>query len=476
MPLESPDEPLSPDWWLLRLGRQLAARRPQLDLWWNYFSGDHPLPEGPRRATEAYRDFQKKARSNFCMEVANSSVNRLRVVGIVDDQGRPDDEAWRWWTLNRMTARQAVLWRATLALSRAYLMVGEHPRQARRPLVTLEHPRQVIVDTDPATGERRAAVKAWYDDIAKRARANVYLPTETIKYATGNRGPGPMRWGPRVWTRLEGAEGGGLHGMSQVPVVPFECRPFLGEEPAAEFDNVIDNQDRINLGVLNRMTAERYSAFRQKWVKGHKFKKTIDPETGLEIIQQPFVPDPGAVWASENGDTDFGEFQQTQLDGYLRAHEADIRDLLIISRTPAYTYSDLVNIGADTIEALDISHVAKVGEHMGNFAEGLEDTWDLCAEVAAIDRDFTVGEFRWMNPRLINPAVAADAAVKKRSLGYPLSVLAEDLGESPQRIERITSEVAADALMGARALQLAAGNEQTARDAVPAAGLGDGSA
>lgn len=447
MPLEDPDTPESPDWWLLRLGKQLTARQKQLQIWWDWFSGDHPLPQGPKRATEAYKDFQRKARSNFLQEIVNASVNRLRVIGIADEKGQADAEAWRWWQLNHMDRQQRMLWRATLALSTAYLMVGEHPRVARQPLITVEHPRQVIVATDAATGERLMALKVWYDDVARRARANVYTPTEVIKYATETRGPGPMRWGPRTWTRLTGEEGGGPHGMTRVPVVPFECRPFLGEDPVAEFDGVIDIQDRINFGVLNRMTAERYSAFRQKWVRGHKFRKVRDPETGLEIVEQPFVPDPGGVWASSGENVMFGEFSQTQLGDYLRAHEADIRDLLIISRTPAYTYSDLVNISADTIEALDVSHVAKVEEHFDGLGESIEETWGLAAEVAGVERDYTQAEVRWKNPRLINPGVAADAAVKKKSIGYPLAVLAEDLGESPQRVQRITSEAAADALL-----------------------------
>jgi hypothetical protein len=465
--LDEADDPESPDWWLLQLGRQLTARRPQLDLWWDYYRGEQPLPEGPKRATEAYRDFQKKARSNFCREVADSSVNRMRVIGIADDQGRPDDQAWAWWQANRMDARQAVLFRAALALGSAYLMVGRHPT-TNRPLITLEHPREVIIDRDPATGERRTGLKAWYDPVRRIARANVYTSTETFKYATERRGPGPLRWGQRTWTRLEG---GGAHGMGGMPIVAFECRPFLGEDPVAEFAPVIDIQDRINLGVLNRMTAERYAAFRQKWVKGHKFRRTRDPETGLEIVEQPFVPDPGAVWASTGENTQFGEFSQTQLGDYMRAHQTDIQDLLIISRTPAYTYAgDLVNIGADTIEALDVNHVAKVLEHLANFGEGLEETLQLAAVAAGEDRDMSQAEVRWQNPRLINPAVAADAAVKKKGIGYPLAVLAEDLGESPQRIARITSEVAADQLMGARALQLAAGSAQAALEAVPAAG------
>lgn len=433
----------SPDWWLMRLGWRLRDRRALLGAWWAYYSGDHPLPQGPRRATETFRDFQKRARSNFCREIVNASVDRLRIIGVADEEGQPDDQAWAWWQANKMDGRQSSLWRTVLALGEAYVIVGAHPRTGE-PLATIEHPREVITEDDPATGDRAAGLKVWYDDIARAHRAIVFLPDGIVRYVSDQRGPGPAPWGPGAWT-LEDAE---AHRLQRVPVVPFSCRPFVGERPEPEFAPVIDVQDRINLGLLNRMTAERYSAFRQKWVRGHKFKVTKDPITGLDTVEQPFIPDPGAVWGTSGENAQFGEFSQTQLGDYMRAHETDIRDLLVISRTPAYTYAgDLVNISADTVAALDATHVAKVEEHQAHLGEQVEDMLGLMAEVAGVGRDYESAEVRWRDPRTINPAVAADAATKKKAIGYPLAVLAEDLGESPQRIRRITSEAAADALL-----------------------------
>lgn len=467
MALSEHDDVGSPDWWLLRLGRKLEARQSKLTQWWNYFTGDHPLPQAPKRATDAFKDFQRKARSNFCGEIANSSVNRLKVIGVADAAGAPDDDAWRWWELNRMQARQKVLWRAALALSEAYVMVGWHPDDTSRPLATIEHPSEVITEDDPATGEPIAALKAYYDDRFGIGRATLMLgPDVTIKYTTEQRRAGRLPWTWQAWD-LDAASSF-HHDLGRPPVEPFRCQPFLKEDLEPEFGSVIDIQDRINLGILNRMTAERYTAWRQKWVKGHKFDKVIDPATGLEVPVQPFVPDPGAIWASEFDDTQFGEFGQTMLGDYMKAHEVDIRDLLVISRTPAYTYAgDLVNVGSDTIQALDSSHVAKVEEHQGEFSEGLKAVTTLMARVAGIDRDYTQAVIRWSDPRNFNPAVAADAAVKKKNIGYPLSILAEDMGESPQRVRRITSEAAADQLLGMQALRLANDSAGVAAAATP---------
>jgi hypothetical protein len=444
--LNNADTALDPDWWLLRLGRRLRDRRQQLDMWGDYHRGNHPLPAGPKRATEAYRDFQRKARTNFCATIEEASAFRLRAIGIADDQGRSDDEAWRWWQLNKLDARQAQVYRVSLSQSIGYVAVGPHPRDKSRPLITAEHPREVIVDEDPATGERRAALKAWYDDITRKGRANVMIDGVLVKYETeGERGPGRLPWGKENWVKVSETK----HGLG-IPVVPFPCRPELGEDPLPEFAGILDIQDRVNFGVLNRMTAERYTAFRQGTVTGHKFRRIRDPETGLETVEMPFVPDPGSLWASEGEKTQFGWSPQTDLMGYLKTYETDIRTLLVTSATPAYYYAgDLINVAVDMIQALDALHIAKVEEHQANYGEGWEEVLSLAAAVAGSDTDMSSYELRWKDPRQLNPAVLADAAVKKKSIGYPLAVLAEDLGESPQRVNRITSEAAADTLRAA---------------------------
>lgn len=457
----------TPDWWLMRLGLRLDARLPKLAEWRRWYTGEHPLPEGPRKATDAFREFQKSGRTNFTSAVVNSSTARMRVIGIEDATGRPDAEAWGWWQRNRLSSRQSQVYRTASMLSEAYVMVGAHPADATRPLITVEHPREVIVEHDPATRERAAGLKAWYDDALGRGRANLFLaPNIIVRYQTDERPAGRLPWNAEAWEPIEEPR---THGLASVPVVPFQCRPDLGEPPEPEFSGVIDIQTRINFGVFNRMVAERYSAFRQKNVTGHKFKRFTDPITGLEVVEQPFVPDPGGVWASEGKDTKFGEFSQTQLDGYLRAHEMDIRDLLVISRTPAYYYAgDLINIGSETLQALDLLHVAKVEEMTAEYAESWEDVYGLSSQVAGVERDYTMSEVRWQDPRQFNPSVVADMATKYHSIGYPLAIVAEKSGESPQRVQRIVSEAAAAQLSGAQALEMAAQARVEAQAPIPA--------
>ncbi len=449
--------PGSPDWWLLRHGRRLRSRVDQLDFWWRYYTGDHPLPQGPPNATQAYLDFQRMSRTNFVQMIVDSTVARTSVMGVNAGDGQVDETAWSWWQANRLDSRQAQIYRVALAQSAAYVSVSADP-ETGQPLIVGEHPRQTITEESPETGRVASGAKFWYDAIEGRGRANLYLPDRTIRYVTGRRAPGPLPLlGRSSWEVMDELE----HELGIVPLVPFYARHELGEEPEADFASVLTVQDRINLGVLNRMTAERYAAFRQRWVKGVEFGVEVDPATGLERVVQPFKPDPASVWATEFENAQFGEFSQTDLTGFLRAHEADVRAMLLLSRTPGYYYAtDLVNLSADTVTALDAQHVAKVREFQAQWGESWEDVLRVAGRVAEDEVERTAIEVRWQDPRQFNPAVLADMAVKLQTAGYPLAVIAEMTGESPQRIQAITSASAGQALLQAAL---------TAQPAAPAA-------
>lgn len=457
MPLDETPELDNPDWWLLRLGRRMRKRNGQLDQWWNYYRGKPPLPELPANAQQAFVDFQRKSRTNFCGLVAHSSVHRLLALGVTDAEGRPDANAARWWQQNRMDSRQKLVFRTAMSQSLGYVMVGPHPTRTEAngrpsPLMTPEHPRECITEDDPETGEPYVGLKAMHNDVDGYGYARVCFDDITFAYKTKARClPHRLPWGPDSWEPLDDGE---PHDLGMMPIVAFPCRPDLGEDPEAEFAGIMDIQDRINMGILNRMAASRYSGFRQKYVTGHKFAKKKDPDTGeLILIEQPFVPSPSAVWASEGEQARFGQLDATDLTGFLREHESDVRDALILSATPAYYYAnDLVNISADTVNALDILHLAKIREHIAAFGEALEDVHALCVAQAGVDVDPTQSTVRFADPRQLNPAIMADAATKLKAIGYPLDVLAEMLGETPERVQRITSGAAAAALLGASLL------------------------
>lgn len=437
---------LTPEEWLSWLGLKLRSRQPLVRLWRRYYDGDHDLPAGPNQHRDAYRRFQALARTNLCFLCAESRVHRTKVIGFRDPAG--DDVMWRMWQALKLDARQYGIYRKAYSRSAAYVTVGVDPQRPQRPRVTIEGPENVVVETDPAdTSRRLAALRMWHDAIAGRWMATLYLPGWRHSWQSAKQYRQPntselIGFDPGSWeTRQDPARS-----TAEVPVVPF----LLGdpdEEPRAAFHRGIDVQNRLNLTLLNRLTSERYSAFRQTLLLNYELEE--DPVTGEpispynpgadQVITFP-PPDPG------NPATQVISLPQTDTSQMLRGVEADMRAFAAVTITPVYYLpGDLINIGADSIAALDAGHVADIRQSMAYWGEGLEEVMQLMADVADLGRDLSMSEVVWARPENFNPAQVADYASKLRAAGIPLPMVAQEIGWSPQQVDELRTELAADA-------------------------------
>ena len=445
--------PGSPGWWLRRLGMRLEHDRARFDRLEAYARGNHPLPLGNEKMRTTYRRFQRMARANFTGLVAESVRERLQVTGFSTGGGGDagaDAQAWATWQANHMDADSGLVHQAAVEMSRAYVMVGaDTAGGTARALITGEDPRQVVHESDPQTRRRvRAALKLWADDVDGGRRAVLYLP-DGVVYFTGPKDGRFAESGAAGW-ELDTAEGDDgvadpvLPGL--VPVVPFVNRPSLsGDLPGGglgEFEDVIDIQDRINITLLDRMIISAMQAYRQRWAIG----VTIDPK------DPPFEPGADLLWHVPAADARFGDFQEADLRQVLDAAKEDIRQLAAITRTPPhYLVGELNNVNGETLKATETGLVAKCSARKLHFGE----SWEQVNRLAALVEGRQVAEDAeviWADSESRSVAELADAAVKKQAAGVPWRQLMVDLGYSPQEIERMEAERAADALIAGLAL------------------------
>lgn len=439
--------------WLARLGPQIIARQPTVDRWENYYRGDQDLPAGPQQNRDTFIRFQKLARTNLCRLCVDSMVHRMSVIGYRDgtDEGGNDSDVWDMWQRVRLDSRQHGLFRRALRASRAYAIVGRNPRRLSEPRVTIEDARSVIVETDPADASvTLAALRLWFDTIERRWMATLYVPgtryamqTKTTYPENAPANVDALSWDPQSWEYREQPQ----PSPEDPPVVEF-ANSDEGDEPFAEFDPGMDVQNRLNLTVMNRLTSERYSAFRQRYLMNYEPEE--DPVTGLPV--PPF--NPGAdqtltIPPPEPGQPEprLGDLAQTDTSGMLRGTEADMRAFAAVTITPVYYLpGDLTNIGADTVAALDAGHNAKIRQRMTQWGEQLERVLQHMADIAGLDKDLSSSELVWQRPENLNLAQVAAYAQTLRNAGYPLPVVAERIGETPQQIERLRAEMAADSM------------------------------
>ena len=441
---------LSPLEWLGRLGSKLVERLPQVEYWKRYYDGDQDLPSGPSQNKEAFQRFQKLARTNLCQLATESVVHRMRVVGYRDGNSRSqtDNPVWQLWQDARLDARQYGLWRKRSKLGSAYAIVGVDPKNPARPLVTIEGPENVIVECDPADPSRRlAALRLWHDPIAQRWMATIYIDGERHHWwsrkSKKKQSTVGLRFDDRTWQERQAP----TRSLPGVPVVPF-VNGDEGEDGVAEFDAGIDIQNRLNLTLLNRLTAERYASFRQSALLN--YVPDEDPVTGLPLA--PFNPGADQIFTVPPGEPGDPEpklisLPQTDTSAMLRAVEADMRAFAATTLTPVYYLpGDLVNIGSDSIVALDAGHVAKIRQGCAQAGEGLEEVLQMMADVADLGLDLSAAEIAWARPENFNPGQVADYATKLRSAGYPLPIVAERIGDTPQQVSQLRTEMAAEAV------------------------------
>ncbi|MFD8315885.1 phage portal protein [Kitasatospora purpeofusca] len=445
--------PQSPGWWLARLGARITAEADELDLLWRYATGDPPIPEVPGIAPGEAKEWMKLARANWAGLVIDAPSERLGVDGFrFGSVGgkNADKDANRIWQENHLDADSDLIHYGALSQRRAFALVEKG--NDGRPVITHETPRQFAVEYEQGSRRRiAAALKLWLDDWTGTTRATLWLPDSIHYFSTPSTEPGfaVMRnelrgWDPLALPRVR--DGIAANPLHRVPAVDFVNRRNRRLSGFAEHEDVLSIQDRINLSLINLIAAMRYGAFRQRWAAGLEVDE--DPVTGKAI--QPFQLDIKSLWTTDDHEVRFGEFASTDLIPYVKAVESATQDLAAISRTPPhYLLGQVVNVSGDALKAAETGLVSKVRDRQRNFGESWEQTMRLAFAVLGDDIRANAfdAETVWRDPESRTLGELADAAVKKQSAGVPWRQRMEDMGYTPQEIDRMEVDRAQDALL-----------------------------
>lgn len=442
--------PNSPRWWLQRLGSQLLADQERLNLLEDYRCGNHPLPIGHQRMREAFRALQRKARSNYCGLVTESVKERARPLGIRRSTEALSTISQQRWQANSLDAEAPILHSWCTTFGRAYAIVGPPtPENFNQPVISIEDPRQVVHEPHPL--RRRVAVaglKIYVDGILNQHKAVLYMGDGTVHYFYRLRRknePTNLKFNQAKWDddTSEFEDGWADLGIDRCPVIPFINRPDYAPMGFGEFEDVIDIQDRINSTILDRMVISRMQAYRQRWMKGAK----VTDEEGN--VLPPFDPGADLLWAVEDKEAQFGEFEPTDIRPLLEATKADVNDLAAITRTPPhYLLGALINLSGDALTAAETGLVSKVKDRMVGWGESWEDV-DRVAGLYMGEEPDPASQLIWADPQFRSVAEMSDAAVKQQAVGVPWAFLMELLGNTPDDIKRMRAERAADALLTA---------------------------
>lgn len=445
------EQPFSPGWWLERLLAQLAARQDRLNALDRYYRGDPDLPEGAQACREAYRQFQRKARTNFAGLVVEAVRERMNPTGFrtgAEDDELGDREAWRIWQANQLDADSALVHRASLSMGDSYVIVGGFDDDVGAPLITPEDPRQVVTAHDPRRKRRVvAAVKAYRDDDVGADVAYVYLPGEVWRAQRKTSGVGTLTW-DSSWEWFSDVPD--VLPAEVVPVVRFANRADTFGCSMGEFEDVKDTLDRINHMLLQRLVIATTQAFRQRAIKGDL--PTHDAQ-GNEVDYHGLFPaSPGALWLL-GADAEMWESGQADITGILNAVRHDVQDLAAVTRTPLfYLTPDAANGSAEGASLAREGLVFKTSDRIVQASESWEQVMSLAFMFAGDETRARRSDMEtlWASPERFSLSERYDAASKAQAAGVPWrTVMTDVLQFSPQQVDRMEAERATDVFLTA---------------------------
>lgn len=368
-----------------RLRGDLDAERDDLDVLRRYATGQQALPlVVPRDAPAEVRELARVSRINLIAIVINSLVQSLYVDnirvtdsprgsakappagGVPADATDPDkaiEPVWQAWQRNRLDKGQAGLYRAVFQYGYGFNVIT--PGKPT-PVIRAVSPRRMTALYDDDAPDYPVAALEW-----RKGQGNVYR-----LYASDSSGdvgvytlgfdPQAKRFGLIVEPVI-------ISQIDYVPVikyVPFEDLDS-DDEPipvraigsaqnttvavltAGEVAPLMLLQDQTDISSFALKSAEWYSAFRQRWIKGWT------PENRSMKMRAAA----SQLWTFEEhpDDIELGEFAETTLDGFLRSRESVLKYAATLSETPVHELiGELVNLSAEALAAAEAGRDRKV--------------------------------------------------------------------------------------------------------------------
>lgn len=472
--------PGSPRWYLSRMTQRLLSRQFRYDRLERYAQGDHDLPNGDKRYVVALRELQRKCRTNYCELVIKAVTERMRVIGFQfgPDQ-QVDEEAKAFWYYNDMEVQSQVAILMAATFGDAYMMVTppeeddnaeaeitintskstptppksqskssdraqpegtykdpsqqqpEKPQTKKLtniPTISVEDPRMCITEQDPRyINKTLAGLKLWQDDAFGVIRAVLYLPDNIYEY----EGPAVTDVVGTDTTKLthtlisKGVVAGGFrlvrvqpNPIGQVPLIRLNWQPAFGTMGRAEAESIMDIQDRINHTILDRLVIAKAQAYNQRWMTGG---------TGGEN----FRPGSDMVWATQDSEANFGQFEAVDLKQILEAVRDDVGDLAAVSQTPAtYLMNRMVNVSGDTLTQDQSALIGKIADRQEAIGWGFAKVMRLAFAISGNEAKSKETEVctLWKSAQIFQLAELADSFSKFTGGGVPLDIAMQITG------------------------------------------------
>lgn len=428
---------------LKTLVASLDASRPRLEKYDQYLEGEQPIRFMAPALQEEFGDRITALVLNFPRMIVDAAVPRLRVDGFrYAGNSSGDQSLWDVWQANDMDEQSQQAHGDSLALSRAYVIVGSGDSADDAPVVTVESPLQVFARRDPRTRRVTNAVKRWDElepgtDKIVEQHAVLYLPDKTTHYVSTSTSNGWQVTG----TPDE-------HGMGRTPVVPLVNRPrTLRPDGLSEFHDILPIADAANKMATDMMVSGDYHMMPRRWAVGLS-PKDFQDEAGNPV--NAWSRDAGTLWSSVNEDAKFGQFNESELTNFHNTIKLLSQFIVSSAKLPQhyapFSSGEANPSSADALRVAETQYVMWLeGDKQVNLGGGWEEVNRLVLRIMTGEFDPKAWSLEtvWRNAAAITSSQQADAALKLASpiqngrAIVPLEQARIDLGYTPEQRARM---------------------------------------
>jgi hypothetical protein len=388
----------------------LDTERNDLDVLRRYATGQQALPlVVPRDAPAEVRELARTARINLIAIVINSLVQSLYVDNIrVTDSGParppaepslgdrgatdPDDPdkaiepIWKAWQRNRFDRGQAGLYRAVFQYGYGYTIVTPG---APTPVMRAVSPRRMTALYDADAPDFPVMALEW-----RKGRGNFYrlyaeddagdvgvytlgYDPEKKRFALLNIAPLDLSYVP-VIRHVPSEDLDSDDEPVAVRAVGSAQNTTTAVLTAGEVAPLMTLQDQTDITSFALKSAEWYSAFRQRWVKGWTPENRADKMKSAASQLWTFEEHPDEIA--------LGEFSQTDLSGFLNSRESVMKYAATLSETPVHELiGELVNLSAEALAAAEAGRDRKIELAKTSLGESVEQQSQVVGDLMKVD-------------------------------------------------------------------------------------------
>lgn len=444
-------EEVSPEELLERLVESLEDQEGSLTLLDQYYEGQQPLQYMVPALQEELGERVTQLVINWPRVGVDAYENRLDVEGFrMPGAAEADDELWRIWQSNDLdeVSQQAHL--EALIMGRAYVIVGVNELDPATPIISVEHPSQVITEHDPRTRQVTAGVKVW-TDLEDIRHATLYLPNSDV-FFVDNGGE---------WAQ----ESVNTHNRQLCGVVPMvNRRRMLNPLGTSELADVIPIANAANKMATDMMISAEFHAMPRRAWFGMTEDDFVDEQGNAVGVWSRIA---GREWATDKrrrDEADVEQFPEADLKNFHDSIKllAQVASQMLALPPHYLQFAGTNPASADAIRSSEAQLVKRVERKQRVFGGSWEQVMRLAAVVAGgdpMDSDLSRLETVWRDASTPTVAQVADAAVKKYTSGIStLRQTREDVGYTDTQIKLMQqedAEAAAQDPVGSIARQLA---------------------